>query len=116
MLTIGIGHNVESNPLSNAVIEQICSDDIDIAIKELDRSWSHWKKDLADPRQNVLIEMVFNLGYPRFSTFQKMIKAITVKDYDKAATEMLSSKWAVQVGRRANHLADQMRLGKYFNI
>ena len=114
ILTIGIGHNVEEVPLTSAAIEFICNDDINIAVAELDREWNHWKRDLSEARQNVVIEMVFNLGWPRFSKFKKTIQAIKDKDYDKAADEMLDSKWAEQVGRRAENLAKQMRTGKYY--
>jgi lysozyme len=113
-LTIGIGHNVQDAPLTPAAIEFICNDDINISVAELDREWSHWKRDLSEPRQNVLVEMVFNLGYPRFSQFKKTIQAIKDQDYDTAATEMLDSKWADQVGQRAINLAEQMRTGKYY--
>lgn len=113
-LTIGIGHNLDDMPLSNRAIEVICEDDIAVAEAELDRNWNHWRRDLSAARQNVLVEMVFNLGYPRFSKFVKFIAAIEDKDYDKAADEMLDSKWARQVGRRADNLAKQMRTGQYY--
>jgi lysozyme len=115
VLTIGIGHNVEDVPLSNRAIEVICEDDIAIAEGELDKNWANWKRDLSDPRQNVLIEMVFNLGYPRFSKFVKFIKAVVAHDYETASIEMLESRWAEQVGRRAVNLANQMRTGQYYD-
>lgn len=113
-LTIGIGHNLEDMPLTNAAIEFICNDDIAIAEGELDKNWKGWRKDINDPRQNVLIEMVFNLGWPRFSKFVKLREAVEAQDFDKAADEMLDSKWAKQVGRRADNLAKQMRTGQYY--
>jgi len=114
ILTIGVGHNVEDVPLTPRAIQAILEDDINIATAELDRSWNHWKRDLSPARQNVLIEMVFNLGYPRFSKFEKLIQAIHDHDYEAAADEMLDSKWARQVGRRAINLATQMRSGTYY--
>ena len=114
ILTIGVGHNVEDVPLTPRAIQAILEDDINIATAELDRSWNHWKRDLSPARQNVLIEMVFNLGYPRFSKFEKLIQAILDHDYEAAADEMLDSKWARQVGRRAINLATQMRSGTYY--
>ena len=114
-LTIGIGHNLDAMPLSPRAIEVICQDDIAVAEGELDKNWNRWRQNLSDPRQNVLVEMVFNLGYPRFSKFVKFIEAIVAHDYDKAAEEMLDSKWAVQVGRRATNLAKQMKTGQYYD-
>lgn len=116
VLTIGIGHNVEDVPLSNRAIEVICEDDIAIAEGELDKNWANWKRDLSDPRQNVLIEMVFNLGYPRFSKFVKFIAAVKEQNWAEAEVQMLDSRWAEQVGRRAINLANQMKSGQYYEI
>ena len=115
VLTIGIGHNCESTPLTTAAIEFICSDDIDMSVGELDKNWSHWSHNLSDARQNVLIEMVFNLGYPRFKGFIKLIQAIKDEDYNEAAVQMLQSKWAVQVGQRSINLSNQMKENKYYS-
>ena len=114
ILTIGCGHNVETMPLSTNAMEVILEDDINVFVAELDRNWSHWEKDLSDCRQNVLIEMVFNLGWSRFKGFKKLIQAIKDKDYDTASEEMLDSRWAEQVGRRADNLAYQMKTNKYY--
>lgn len=114
-LTIGIGHNLDNVPLSPRVIQMICEDDIASAEADLDSLWNHWKQDLSDARQNVIVEMVFNLGWTRFNKFVKFKQAIEDKDYDTAADEMLDSKWAKQVGRRAENLAKQMRTGQYYD-
>ena len=106
-LTIGYGHNLDV-PLSDKAIEQILLDDIETAESELDRLLPWWK-ELDEPRQNVLVDMMFNLGAPRFMTFQKLLKALLERDYEKAADEMLDSKWYTQVGTRAEVLADMMR-------
>ena len=106
-LTIGIGHNMDK-PLSEAAIQQIFQDDLREAERELDRVLPNWT-DLDTPRQNVVIDMMFNLGAPRFLTFKKFIKALSVHDYDTAADEMLDSRWFEQVGQRATRLAEMMR-------
>ena len=105
-LTIGIGHNLEK-PLSEAAIQQIFQDDLREAQSELDRVLPNWT-DHNIPRQNVLIDMTFNLGAPRFLTFKKFIKALSRHDYTEAAKEMLDSQWADQVGQRAERLARMM--------
>ncbi len=55
--------------------------------------------------------MAFNLGMAGLLKFQKMITAIGCMDYGGAADEMLDSRWARQVGRRAQRLAEMMRTG-----
>jgi len=42
-----------------------------------------------------------------------MIVAITEHDYKQASIEMLDSKWARQVGKRAERLSDMMESGDW---
>jgi len=63
---------------------------------------------LSTARQRVLIDMVFNLGLRRFVKFKGLLGALVVGDYARAAEEMLDSKWARQVGKRATTLAAMM--------
>lgn len=107
--TVGVGHNLE-RPISNAAINQILSDDINESIAELDRVFPGWRNH-DDARQNVLLEMMFNLGAPRLRDFKRMWAALQSKNYDEAAKEMMHSGWAVQVGKRAVTLSQIMRTG-----
>jgi lysozyme len=66
---------------------------------------------LSPARQEVLLNMMYNLGPNRLATFKKMIASVKAKDFDKACFEMLNSKWADQVGKRAVDLAEKMRRG-----
>lgn len=108
--TIGVGHSLR-RPISDAAIDQILSDDINTCIAELDRVFPGWRNH-DDARQNVLLEMMFNLGAPRLRDFKRMWAALQIKDYDAAAKEMLNSGWAVQVGKRAVTLSQIMRTGE----
>ena len=67
----------------------------------------------TDPRQDVFIEMVFNMGPSRVAGFRNMLQAFRDEDWELASVEMLDSKWARQVGVRANRLAKIMSDGKY---
>ena len=110
-LTIGYGHNVEDNPIPEAFADQLLGYDIAGALAECERF--DWFFDLDDVRRRVIINMVFNLGFNGVSKFKKMISAIEHGDYALAGDEMMDSRWAVQVGRRADELRDQMRAGVY---
>ena len=59
--------------------------------------------------QRVLVNMAFNLGRNRLSKFKNMLKAVNEGDYQKAADEMVDSKWYRQVGRRSEELVEMMR-------
>jgi lysozyme len=56
--------------------------------------------------------MAFNLGIPRLSAFSNMWGALEDGDYKQAAVEMLDSRWARQVGRRAAKLSQMMETGE----
>ena len=76
------------------------------------RSLVFWRK-INDARQAVLINMAFNIGLSGLFKFKKTISAIKGGFYEKAAKEMLDSKWANQVGNRATELSEQMRTGEW---
>lgn len=63
-------------------------------------------------REDVFIEMVYNMGPKRVAGFRKMLAAIRDGEWEEAAIEMLDSKWARQVGRRAWSLAKLMETGE----
>ena len=111
-LTIGVGHNLTDNGLSDAVIDIVLEEDIAIAESELDRVLEVWR-ELGKVRQQVMVDMMFNLGAPGLMTFNRFRRALMLKDYDQASIEMLDSKWATQVGMRAARLAEMMRTGKH---
>ena len=50
--------------------------------------------------------MCYNLGITRLLKFEKMLAAIEVNDPDEAYAQALDSKWARQVGQRAQRIAD----------
>ena len=110
--TVGYGHNMDDVPLSDNVIEAILYDDIYIANQETMNIIPAYNQHTI-ARQNVLVEMVFNLGANRFKSFRKMIHALALRDYDEAAKEMLDSLWAKQVGQRAQTLSELMKKGSY---
>lgn len=68
---------------------------------------------LDDVRQEVLINMCFQLGFTGFSKFKKTLKYINDFDFEKASKEMLNSLWAKQTPNRANELAQILRKGEY---
>jgi lysozyme len=109
-LTIGVGHNLDAKPLSSRAIMLILEDDINDAVEDLDRVFSWWR-ELSEARQNVLADMSFNMGIVQLQEFKKMWAALQARDYETAADEMLDSKWARQVGKRSETLANMMRTG-----
>jgi len=111
ILTIGVGHNLEANGLPDEIIDDLLEYDIrEIAEPALNRLYPSWRY-LSDKRQRVLLNMAFNLGQDRLMQFRKMWTAIELEDFEDAAREMLDSRWARQVGVRADRLSEMMRVG-----
>jgi len=107
--TIGYGRNLDDVGISADEAELMLKHDLENA--EIDAKRFSVYEKLNQVRKDVLIEMVFNLGYSRLSGFKKMFAALERKDYDEAANQMLDSKWARDVGERARTLAYFMRIG-----
>ena len=108
--TIGVGRNLDDNGITEVEAMLLLKNDIDTCVTELDRTRPNWRQH-NEIRQNVLVEMVFNLGMPRLNKFTKMWAALEAKDYNEAAKQMRDSVWARQVKGRAVTLAEKMRLG-----
>jgi lysozyme len=109
-LTIGCGHNLDDKPISMRAAMLILDDDMDDAIADLDRALPWWRS-MSEPRQIVLADMTFNMGIARLKLFHHALQAMQDGKWDEAASQMLDSRWAQQVGQRANTLADMMRVG-----
>lgn len=57
----------------------------------------------------IVIEMCFQLGFPRLQKFKKFHYHLNKCEYEDSATEMLDSRWAKQTPNRAKALADKMK-------
>lgn len=111
ILTIGVGRNLEDVGISESEAMLMLEADIQRATAELVRAFP-WVASLDDARRNAMINMSFNLGIGRLRGFAKMLDAMKAGDWEQAANHALDSKWATQVGRRSQELADQIRTGK----
>ena len=113
-MTIGIGRNLDDVGITKDEAFYLLNDDINTAIISL--NVIPFLDEIDQVRQCVLIEMCFNMGINRLLQFKNMLSALEAKEYDKAANEMLDSKWAKQVGERALHLAFTMRSGRFMVV
>ena len=108
--TIGVGRNVDDRGITEDESDYLLGNDIDLCVDELEDNFT-WYKNLSDARQRVLVNMCFNLGLTRLLGFKKFLAALEAEDWDRAAEEMLDSKWAVQVGPRSTRLRDLLLEG-----
>jgi len=108
-LTIGIGWNLEGGmPISEDAARFILREHVEVFVIDLNNRLP-WTRHLSQPRFGVLLNMAYNLGVHGLMTFKKMLYALQGADYETAAKEMLDSRWAQQVGNRAQRLVQQMR-------
>jgi lysozyme len=109
--TIAVGRNVQDNGITKDEAELMLSNDIAKWYKEASKL--RWFSSLNEPRQIVIICMIHNMGFPRFCEFKRMFAALEIRDFASAATEMIASRWAQQVPKRAVELAMIMKTGGF---
>jgi lysozyme len=109
-LSIGVGRNLDDVGISETEALVLLDHDIEKVIAQLNYHLAWWHK-LSEPRQRVLINMTFNMGIGTVLTFKKTLALIETGKYPESAKAMLQSRWAKQVGERANRLAKIMELG-----
>lgn len=109
-LTIGVGRNLKTRGITEDEAIYLLDNDIEYYTARTRDLFPRFD-DLSDTRQRVLVDMCFNIGYKGLSGFYKMRKAIEDEDYTRAAQEMLDSRWAAQVGKRAVNLSNMMIKG-----
>ncbi len=110
--TGGYGHAfLPGSPLPPIVCDILFEHDFNSAVKDYEIIVNRYQLDLDPVRRAVIIDMLFNMGLSRLQGFKKMLAALSIGDWDRAADEMLDSKWAMQVGNRSTYLAEMMRKG-----
>lgn len=108
--TIGVGRNLRDKGLSLLERDLMLHNDIaDHSLEVCESIPSAAELDAI--RNEVLINMSFNLGTTGLMKFVKFLAALKAKNYTLAAKEMLDSTWAKQVGPRAMRLSQQILLG-----
>jgi|TARA_R100000149_G_scaffold10607_1_gene3796 lysozyme len=116
--TFGIGHLVREDdpehgepvgtPVSDERVRQVFALDIAVTLEDCKRLYDDFD-DLPEEAQLVIANMCFNLGYPRLSKFKGMKAGVDARDWNRAADEMVDSRWHDQVPNRAKRLVKRMR-------
>ena len=115
--TFGIGHLITKNdpefeepvgtPVSKERVDSVFAIDIKIAEDECCVLYPFWE-ELPEEVQEILVNMMFNLGRPRLTKFKKMNAALEMGDWKTAAIEGRDSRWYHQVGNRSERLMTRM--------
>ena len=105
--TIGVGRNLEGKGITEEEALYLLENDINYFTDQL-RDNLDWFDDIPEEKQQILVNMAFNLGVAGLMNFKNMLSAVEEGRWADASTEMLDSKWAKQVGVRAIELSGAM--------
>ena len=116
--TLGIGHLINEwdeeygkpvgTPVSEERVNELFDKDIEITIDECEQLFGNFQ-ELPEEAQQILANMMFNLGRPRLSKFRKLCKAVAERNWQECAAQMHDSKWRTQVPNRAERLISRMK-------
>ena len=117
--TVGVGHLCveefweDDKEYEEKFLMDILEADLQNAIKGAkDLMSENGCMDMDEVAEEIIIEMIFQLGKTGVSKFKNMWKALSGLDYSTAASEMLDSRWAKQTPNRAQSMsADMAALG-----
>jgi len=116
--TFGIGHLVTKNdeefgqpvgtPVSEQRVIEAFNSDVDVAVSECHKLYGNKFYLWPDEVQEILVNMMFNMGRPRLSKFVNFKSALEEKDWKRAAVEGRDSRWYRQVTNRAERLMSRL--------
>ena len=95
-------------PVSEDRVRQRFNLDIAVTIEDCQVLYDDFN-DLPEEAQLVIANMMFNMGRPRLSKFKGMKSGGDARDWDRAADEMVDSRWHDQVPNRAKRLVKRIR-------
>ena len=116
--TFGIGHLVlESDqehgqpvgtPITEDRVNECFDRDVEVVLGECRILYDNFD-ELPEEVQQIVANMMFNMGRPRLSKFKGMKRGVDAQDWNAAADEMVDSAWYRQVTNRADRLVERMR-------
>lgn len=112
-LTIGIGHLIKKGESFGVITKDqaisILEEDIKDAERKLDSIFPGWRK-LDDVRQRTFVNLSVNLGY-KLADFKRFLHSAKSEDWEKAADQLMQSRWYKQVKLRGPRIVHAIRTG-----
>jgi len=112
--TFGVGHLIiESDPeygwdvgdpVSEERVKECFEKDLDLSISECVALYGDQFNEWPGEVQEILVNMMFNMGRTRLGGFKNFRKALEAHDWKQAAIEGRDSRWHKQVTNRAERL------------
>ena len=118
LATFGIGHLVRDDdpesglpvgtPVDKDRVVEAFESDIETVLSDCIKLYPDFD-DLPEEAKRVIANMMFNMGRPRLSKFKGMKSGVDARDWNRAADEMVDSRWYRQVTNRADRLVTRVR-------
>tara|TARA_Y100001951_G_scaffold79598_1_gene67401 strand:+ start:11629 stop:12066 length:438 start_codon:yes stop_codon:yes gene_type:complete len=99
-LTLGVGRNLDDVGITEEEAMYLLNNDVNHVIERIQENWP-WYNDLPLRAKLVMADLAFNMGIGALSTFRNMLTDLKESNWEGAARNLLDSKYAAQVGRRA---------------
>ena len=116
--TFGVGHLVLDSdpefgqdvgtPVTEERTKQCFEKDLDTSISECVALYGDDFTDWPGVVQEVLVNMMFNMGRTRLGKFNNFRKALEAQDWKQAGIEGRDSRWHKQVTNRAERLMERL--------
>ena len=116
--TFGIGHLIldsdpehDANvgtPVSESRVIEAFEQDCENVLRDCNILYEDFAS-LPEEAQQVIANMMFNMGRPRLSKFKGMKRGVDSRNWNAAADEMVDSAWYRQVTNRADRLVERIR-------
>lgn len=112
-MTVGVGHLIKKGESFTKITRdqamEILDRDIEIAERNLTTIYPKWV-ELDEVRQRCMLNLSFNLG-GKLAQFKKFLHSLSLGNYDRAADQLVQSKWYKQVKSRAPRIVYAIRNG-----
>ena len=102
---LGVEDEDEIDEITQEQADYLLDHFVGIAVRECGEYYASLWDELSPLRQEILVNLHFNLGLLRLKAFRKMNKAVVMEDWVEASAQMLDSKAARQTGERYPRLA-----------
>ena len=110
--TIGFGHNLETTPITERAAMVILEDDVQAVTLRCALFIPSWD-ELGQVRQAVLVSVAFNVGVTGLQGFRRMLLAIHMRQWERAADELLDSDAGRLLPVRYKRLAEMLKSGEW---
>ena len=115
--TFGIGHLIlESDkefgeplgtPISEERVVECFERDVEAVLEDCEKLYKDFD-ELPEEAQQIIANMMFNMGLTRLSKFKKMKAAVDNRNWKEAAVQGRDSRWYNQVTNRAERLMKRL--------